>query len=233
MRTVPGMKALPVTRERPPSRLEYRDEERHLVLRPWSPMDTDALLDAVEASRAALREYMPWAHVAMTRAQEADLLARFASEYLLGRDYVFGLFDAQGAVLGGLGLHPRVPLNPRGLEVGYWCHSKHAGKGHTTAATRALIVLAFEHFGCDRLQVMHNERNAASRRVVQKCGFVPEGVLRRATAAVKPELLAAGYDDAERHPLYALLPADLAGLEWYERVKAGLAVYDAAGTRVG
>lgn len=223
------MAPFPVDRTHPPSRLVYRDVARHLELRPWALPDVDALVAACNESLPELKRYMPWAHKPITREVNFPLVARFQAEYWAGRDYVFGLFAEDGSVLGGAGLHARVPLNPAGLEVGYWCRSANAGRGWTTLAARMLAMLAFDRFGCDRLQVMCDETNAASRRVIDKCGFVYEGTTRNATAAVEPALRADGYAESGRHPLYALTPDDLAGLPWLADVRANTTVYDALG----
>lgn len=224
------MEPFPIDRTHPPSRIVYDDGDYHLELRPWALPDVDALMAAVAASAAELRAFMPWAHAPPSREAEYALVAGFQARYWAGSDYVLGMFSARGEVLGGVGLHPRVPLNPRGLEVGYWCHTAHAGRGWTTRAVRALIVLAFDRFACDRFQVMHDEANAGSRRVTEKCGFVYEGTLRNATAAVPPELHAGGYLGTGRHRLYALAPDDLAGLAWAPAVRAAVTLYDALGS---
>lgn len=223
------MRTFPVDRAHPPSRLVYRDSARCLELRPWAFGDVDALMESVAQSATELRAFMPWAHQPRTREGDYALLAKFQADYHAGREYVLGMFSEAGEVLGGVGLHPRVALNPRALEVGYWCRSAQAGKGWTTLAVRMLVVLAFDCFACDRLQVTYDEDNGASRRVVEKCGFPVEGVVRNVVAAVPDELRASGYRGTGRHRLHALVPQDLPQLDWLAEVRAGLTVYDALG----
>jgi ribosomal-protein-serine acetyltransferase len=218
-----------VDRTHPPSRLVYRDGERFLELRPLGFGDVDALVRAVEESLPELRPFMPWAHLPVTRQGEYELVARLQADYHAGRDYVLGMFSEAGELLGTAGLHPRVPLNPRGLEVGYWCRSGHVGRGHVTLAGRMLAVLAFDRFGCDRLQVSHDEANVASRRVVEKCGFTYEGTARNLLAEVSDEVRAGGYRGTRRNRRYAMTPEDLPGLDWLAGVRARMVVYDALG----
>jgi ribosomal-protein-serine acetyltransferase len=224
------MSAFPLDRNHPPRRIVFRDTERGFVLRPWCIEDVPVLVSAVEASLPELRQYMPWAHFPLTLEVEFDVVRNFIADYWAGRQYVFGLFDAQGTLLGGLGLHPRTALNPKALEVGYWCHSAHARKGWTTLAVRALTALSFDWFGCDRLQVMHDETNLASRRVVEKCGFRYEGTLTNAVASVSVEARAAGYRGCPEHRLYALVPEQLSGLEWLSDMRERLIFEDAFGS---
>lgn len=224
-----AMEPFPVDRTHSPSRLVYSDADRFLELRPWALADADALIAAIAASVPELRRFMPWAHGPVTREVYYPLIARFQADHWAGREYVLGMFSESGEVLGGVGLHPRVPLNPAGLEVGYWCHSAHAGRGLTTLATRVLVALAFDYFGCDRFQVIYDEANVGSRHVIEKCGLVYEGTQRNATATVAPEVRAGGYAGTGRHRMHALTPADLGALPWLEEVRANTTVYDAFG----
>ena len=55
----------------------------------------------------------------------------------------------------------------------YW------GRGIATAAVSRVAPYALEHFGLARLESPVFEWNPASMRVLEKCGFQREGVLRR------------------------------------------------------
>jgi RimJ/RimL family protein N-acetyltransferase len=223
------MSSFPIDRSHPPRRIVYRDGVRHLELRPWSFDDVDALIAAIAESRVELLEFMPWAHVVPTREAEYQLIARFQADYWAGRDFVFGMFDANGSIVGGVGLHPRVPLNPNGLEVGYWCRTSRTGQGWTTLAVRVLAAVVFDVFACDRFQVSHDEANAASRRVVEKCGFSYEGTVRRLTAEVSEEIRQAGYRGTYRQRTYAIVQDDLQQLPWLGEIRSHLTLFDALG----
>ncbi len=227
------MSAFPIDRLHPPTRVTYRDAGRFIELRPYAFTDVDRLAAAHDRSRAERKGFMPWCHAPSTREQDFDLVARFQASYWSGREYVYGVFSEEGALLGGCGLHPRTALNPAALEVGYWCHSEHAGRGYTTLAVKVLAVLAFDRFACDRLQVMHDEANVASQRVVEKCGFVYEGTMRNATAAVTPEVRAGGYLGTGRHRLYGITPEEFSALGWVGEVRAAVTYFDAFGASVG
>jgi RimJ/RimL family protein N-acetyltransferase len=72
-----------------------------------------------------------------------------------------------GALIGCAGLNQR----EAGLELGYWIGEPFWGKGYATEAAHALVDLAFRVTGIDRLHVSCRVTNAASRRVIHKCGF--------------------------------------------------------------
>jgi len=226
----PDADVLGVSRENPASRIELRDETRQLVLRPALRTDAEPITAAALASIAELRPFMPWAHGEVSVQTQLARLKETEAAYWSGRDLVMVLCDASsGEHVAYVGLHPRTALNPAALEVGYWTPTAHAGKGLCTLATRLAVAYAFEWLGSDRIQVMHDEVNEASRRVVEKCGFHFEGVLRNATGAVDAAIVAGGYLASRRTRLYALLPEDRAGLGWYAPLLEQMTVFDLVG----
>src|SRR5688572_18616349 len=223
------MTEFPIDRMHPPRRIIHREEGRHLELRPWSFDDIDPLIAAIEASRTELRAFMPWAHAPITREAEYRLIAGFQADYWAGLQYLMGMFSERGEIIGGIGLHPRVALNPKGLEVGYWCHTAHAGRGWTTLAVRMVVSLVFDRFGCDRFQVTHDEANVGSRRVVEKCGFTYEGTGRRLTVEGSEEMRAGGFRGTGRQRVYAITQDDLQQLDWLPSIRRNLILIDALG----
>ena len=135
---------------------------------------------------------MPWAHAPRELEPELERLRTNEADYFAGTEMTMGLFRGD-EMLTMVGLHPRVPLNPAGLEIGYWAPTPRAGQGWTTLGVQVLACYAFDHLGCTRLQVMCDEANTGSRRVIEKSGFEFEGVLRNMTAPPALELLEKGY----------------------------------------
>jgi ribosomal-protein-serine acetyltransferase len=224
------LRSLPISRNNPARRVTYRDDRHHVELRPTGVEDAEAIGAAVNASLPELRPFMPWAQGDTSVLFQLERLKRVHADYLTGRELGMGLFDVpSGAFLAGLGLHPRVPLNPRGLEVGYWTPSANAGKGFATLATKIAIAYAFELLECDRLQVSHDETNAASRRVVEKCGFRYEGTMRNMIGRPDPQIFAGGYRGTSRSRHYALVPDDRPSLDWYRGVVDALAAENLVG----
>ncbi len=64
-------------------------------------------------------------------------------------------------------------------EVGYVFSPAHAGHGYATEAVRALVELAFGHFGCHRVFANLDPRNTASARLCERLGMRHEAHLRR------------------------------------------------------
>ncbi|MFN8301170.1 MAG: GNAT family N-acetyltransferase [Saprospiraceae bacterium] len=63
------------------------------------------------------------------------------------------------------------------LEIGYVLHKKYWGKGLATEMADGLCRYAFEHFPVDSIIAFIDPENQASRRVLEKCGFEPEGLV--------------------------------------------------------
>jgi RimJ/RimL family protein N-acetyltransferase len=88
------------------------------------------------------------------------------------------ILDAEsGQVLGGINLHHFDPLRDA-VEVGYWLLLEARGRGVATRSVRAAAEHAFGH-GVYRVEAHVRVGNAASERVLDRAGFVREGVKRR------------------------------------------------------
>jgi ribosomal-protein-alanine N-acetyltransferase len=63
-------------------------------------------------------------------------------------------------------------------SLGYWAGERHARRGYTTAAVRAVVRHAFEDLDLHRVEAACQPDNNASRRVLEKAGFTQEGAAR-------------------------------------------------------
>jgi ribosomal-protein-serine acetyltransferase len=141
-----------------------------LVLRPWEDDDADALTEAITASLEHLRPWMAWiAEEPLGRAGRLDLIDRFRHERDTGQSLGLGIFLHDGTVVGGTGLHARI--GPGGLEIGYWVHVDHVGRGIATEAAGALTDAGLALEEVDRIEIHHDVENRASGRVPAKLGF--------------------------------------------------------------
>lgn len=85
----------------------------------------------------------------------------------------------QGAVVGGIGLELGTDVNRHTAEVGYWLGPSHWGQGLASAAVATFLPWASEAFGLQRFIGHVFSSNPASMRVLEKNGFVLEGVMRK------------------------------------------------------
>ena len=92
-----------------------------------------------------------------------------AGERAAGTQYIFAVTRAEDALLvGAIALRP-VPTEQE--NVGYWIGREYWGRGYATAAARAIIALTFSYLDCNQLTASYLVRNAASGRVLEKCGL--------------------------------------------------------------
>jgi RimJ/RimL family protein N-acetyltransferase len=88
--------------------------------------------------------------------------------------------EADGRFAGGIGLLPQSGERDGTATFGYWLAREFWGRGIATDAARTLARHAFAERGVHRLEAMVFEPNVASARVLEKAGFVREGLLRDA-----------------------------------------------------
>lgn len=84
-----------------------------------------------------------------------------------------------GAAVGGIGLEPLADVYARTTHIGYWLGEVYWGRGIMTAAVRAVAAHAFTALGFERIETPVYAWNPASMRVLEKCGFVREGIMRK------------------------------------------------------
>jgi ribosomal-protein-serine acetyltransferase len=142
-------------------------ERGPVTLRRHRADDADAVFRAVTESVDHLRPWMPWA-AGYTRQSAAEFLAKAAQDWEDGTGYNYAIINGD-ALAGGCGLMARI--GPGGLEIGYWVHRAHTRRGLATEASAALVEQAFRLPGIDRVEIVHDELNAASGGVPRKLGF--------------------------------------------------------------
>ncbi|MHB1583720.1 MAG: GNAT family N-acetyltransferase [Acidimicrobiales bacterium] len=162
----------------PPERLDAGP----VVLRRYVADDAVALAEAVNASLEHLRPWMPWAQSPATASAMAAFIGCAAAAASVGTEYQYGVFGRDGAVVvGGCGLHAR--SGPGSLDIGYWVHAGHVGRGIATACAAALTEAALALPGITRVEIHCDVANTASAAVARKLGFRLDRVEERPVTA--------------------------------------------------
>ncbi|MFH8683363.1 GNAT family N-acetyltransferase [Streptomyces lydicus] len=119
-----------------------------------------------------------------------EFFARFADRYhaLLAEQEAgicafYLLVAADGSVLGRFNL---VDIEDRAAHLGYRVAQHATGRGVATANVRELCRLAAARHGLRTLRAAAARRNAASRKVLTKAGFVPVGPAEPADLSGEP-----------------------------------------------
>lgn len=153
-------------------------QTERLVLRPLTEADIDDVF--AYCSDPAIGPDAGWAP---HRTRED---ARFFVEEIASAPHVFGIFErfeggACGPCIGSIGLI-RDPQrrNVDCLMLGYALAKRAWGRGYVTEAAREMIRYGFDELGLLLVSCTCYPFNDRSRRVIEKCGFLREGVLHAA-----------------------------------------------------
>lgn len=95
--------------------------------------------------------------------------------------------EVEAHAVGGVSLRLHDDVERVAAELGYWLGKAYWNRGIMTAAVRAMTDYGFEHFALTRVYAVPFAYNVASHRVLEKAGYVCEGVLRR--SAIKDEVV--------------------------------------------
>jgi RimJ/RimL family protein N-acetyltransferase len=157
----------------------YRVETERLLLRCWAPEDAPVLRAALDRSDAHLRPWIPFmVHEPRSLDDSADWLRGLRANFDRGEHFRYGVWSRDGDELVGENmLLDRV--GPGGLEIGYLTHLGFAGRGYASEATVAMVRLAFEVHGADRVEIHCAPQNTASAAIPARLGFTCEAILAR------------------------------------------------------
>jgi RimJ/RimL family protein N-acetyltransferase len=144
------------------------------LLREWRRGDEPSLIRHANNKNVWLnvRDTFPYPY----RQSDARSWVRLASTE--GLNQVFAI-DVDGFVVGAIGIRPRDDVYALTAELGYWLGEEFWNRGIITEAVIAVTQYAFETLGMARVDAEVFEWNPASMRVLEKAGFVREGVLRK------------------------------------------------------
>ena len=147
------------------------------IVRPWRARDAESLVrhaNDIEVARQ-LRDRFPHpyspsdarAFLAQVRAGEREERSSFAIE-------------VDGEAAGGVGFSVGADVERYSAEIGYWLGRRYWGRGIATEAVGMVTRHLFDDWNLLRVFAVPFPENVASVRVLEKTGFVREGVLRSA-----------------------------------------------------
>ena len=153
-----------------------------LLLRPKQPGDGSATVAAVSETWDDLHQWMHWAEkLEDNTVEQQEVRNRLVmAKFILREEFnLVGIEIATGQPVIWCGFHD-IDWKARQCDTGFWVRKGAQGHGYATESTNALLRYAFGALGLRRVGITHSGGNEASRRVVEKLGFAPEGVQRLA-----------------------------------------------------
>lgn len=158
-------------------------ETDRLILREFLNTDLDDFFEY--AKRPDVGPNAGWpAH--KTKDETTRILKMFIEE----KD-VWAIVDkSSNKAIGSYGLHDdRRRNNSKSKMIGYVLSDEFWGKGYATEATRRVLEYAFNELDVNLISVYHFAFNERSKRVIEKCGFKFEGVLRLSSTLPSGEIV--------------------------------------------
>jgi RimJ/RimL family protein N-acetyltransferase len=131
--------------------------------------------------------------------QATDRMAHLLKTSADGKELVLAMdMLATGAVLGHFALC-RLNEQCRRTEINYCLNRKYWGSGYMAEAASALIAHAFDTLNLNRIEADIDARNLASARLLERLGFIREGLLRERWIVA---------DEVSDSVIYGLLASD-------------------------
>lgn len=154
------------------------------------------------ASRGFLQPYEPiWPEDDLTPQGFQRRLRSVYDEARFDQGYTFFIVEREAdKVLGGVSFSHVRRRAAQSAMLGYWMGQRHSRSGIMSAAVPAACRHAFAQLRLERIEAACLPDNAASIRVLEKCGFRLEGHAR--------DYLSINGKRRD-HRLFALLPSDL------------------------
>jgi ribosomal-protein-serine acetyltransferase len=138
--------------------------------------DTAELHALIDANRAYLARWLPWAE--KQTLDDTSSFVRKAREQLAGNDgFQAAVIDGE-SIVGVIGYHA-VDWRNRSTSIGYWLAESHQGRGTMTAAVRALVDHALSAWRLNRVEIRAAVENRRSRAIPERLGFHREGTMRQ------------------------------------------------------
>jgi [ribosomal protein S5]-alanine N-acetyltransferase len=131
-------------------------------------------------SRRFLQPWEPiWPSDDLTRSAFRRRITRYNREIERDEGFPFFVFSAaDDRLLGGLNL-TNIRRGAASMAVlGYWMGEAYAGRGIMSAAVQAMMPIAHKTLGIRRIEAACLPSNAASVRLLEKGGFIREGLAK-------------------------------------------------------
>ncbi len=154
---------------------------RRVHLRPLTLDDYTEWSDLRAVSRAHLEPWEPeWRQDELWRSSYRRRIRHYQREAREDLGYAFGVFETvEDKLVGGVTLGNVRRGVMQCATLGYWLGEAHIRCGYMSEAVRAVIPYAFGQLRLHRLEAASMPSNTASIRVLERTGFVREGLARR------------------------------------------------------
>lgn len=150
-------------------------QSENVRLRPLEMKDKVRLTDLANNEKISINLTDAFPHPYHLKDAEAFL------GKCLGQDPVtLFAIEFEGKYVGNIGLVKGVDVYRKSAVIGYFLGEPYWNKGIMTHAVNLITNYGFTHLDVERIHTGIFDFNHASQRVLEKCGFLKEGVFKRA-----------------------------------------------------
>jgi len=146
----------------------------NVILRPWKLEDANDMASICNSRKVwnNLRDLMPFPY---TRADAIDFLEMAIAKKPLENFCI----EADGKVVGNIGVVRFNDVHRKNLEIGYFIGEKYWGQGYATTGVKLMLDYAWQHFDVVRIFAGIYDFNKSSMRVLEKNGFMLEAIHKK------------------------------------------------------
>lgn len=140
-----------------------------LILRPLLAADAARVYAAIDHSRGEFTRWFTWAHDATLLSARQNLQEGHMA-MIAGSEWHYGIFDRVQCFCGRISLS-EIDHKAHRAELGYWLDTEVHGQGIMTEAVRLVLAMVLSSSHHLKIDAYTDVENAASQRVLKKCGF--------------------------------------------------------------
>ncbi|MDO4273891.1 MAG: GNAT family protein [Eubacteriales bacterium] len=146
-----------------------------ILLREWKKEDISNVAYYADNKRIAdnLRNVFPYPYT------EQDARG-YVESCIAGNDQeqITRAIVSEGHAVGSIGLFKGTDVYEKSAELGYWLAEDYWGRGIMSEAVRRICAQGFRQWDIVRIYAEPFAYNTGSRKVLEKSGFVLEGILK-------------------------------------------------------
>lgn len=151
-----------------------KGEIMSVELRPWTDQDYEELVHICNhIDRTYLSDTIPNPYH-LEDAKEYIALANQSE----GQTGIYRAILNDGKIVGNISVVKKKDIRKKDSELGYYLGKEFCSRGIMTEAVRQILLLSFNRLDIIRISAYTFAENIASQRVLEKNGFIREGIAK-------------------------------------------------------
>lgn len=151
-----------------------KGEIMSVELRPWTDQDYEELVHICNhIDRTYLSDTIPNPYH-LEDAKEYIALANQSE----GQTGIYRAILNDGKIVGNISVVKKKDIRKKDSELGYYLGKEFCSRGIMTEAVRQILLLSFNRLDIIRISAYTFAENIASQRVLEKNGFIKEGIAK-------------------------------------------------------